>query len=1096
MNKTIHNKLLVASRACLVLALSCTAVLADSSSRVPARSFGPTFRRSQPLAALASPAVVTAAATAPTNLLTPRAMKLLVLASDGTEPGLAALTSFLDQIGIPYDKVLTASQPLPPLTGATGNGSYQGIILTTGNLAYNNGTTFVSGLDTNGWATLDAYTYNFGVRTVSYDTFPEARYGLSFVTALSTDTAPASIAFTADAASYFPYLNQKNPVTVSNAFVYLASPVAAAEETTTPLLTYNGSTVAVYHKDASGREYLALTFDNNPYLTHSMALNYGLFNWVTRGLFLGARKIYFSPQFDDFFIADIKYNPSTCPQGAFQTDPTASDPPGCTQVRLTGADLTDVANWQNTLNQDLQTQQVKISFPFNGIGTTATDNGGDNTLENGARHYGDTFFWLSHTWDHENLDCYNATPGQPCVPATLTESAAEITQNNALANFLKLNYDPQSMVTPNVSGLENPAFLQAAVANNLQYLVCDASACDPEVVANSYLPALPPNTGVVNAHEPSILEIPRHATNIFYNATDALTNVNGSETDEYNFFYSTQLGPQTYQQILDREAGYILGYMLRYDAAPLMFHQSNLYWYVSGQKSLFTDLAAAVISQFKSLSTLPVISLSQSGIGQLMRDRAAYNASGVTGVLTPEIGFTLTTTGAAKIPVTGICQDGSCESYGGQNISTFNMAAGGTATVTFATSGLGTALSVADASGPFNGTVNLSATLTTGNNHLPLSGRTVTLYLNGVAAGTPQQTNNSGVVSVTNVSLTGIPAGNYPQYISASFAGDGTYAATGNSATLVVSQLPTSISWSNPADLAYGTPLGAAQLNATASVPGIFVYTPAAGTVLDAGNGQPLSVTFTPTDQVNYNTVTATVHINIAPPPTIFAGGAVNAASFIPGPVAPGSLVAIFGANLAISTASATSFPLPTSLGNTSVRLNGVLMPLLYVSSTQVNAQIPFETSTGTMSIVATANGITSLPVTVQVSSTGPGIFLLQETHAAATNLDGSINSSLNPAKAGSYVTVYFTGQGALDNPGSDGAPAPLKPLSRTLASTSATIGGVDTLVSFSGATPTLAGLSQVNLVVPNGIAPGEYSVSITVGGVTSNSGTVSVTDK
>jgi uncharacterized protein (TIGR03437 family) len=174
--------------------------------------------------------------------------------------------------------------------------------------------------------------------------------------------------------------------------------------------------------------------------------------------------------------------------------------------------------------------------------------------------------------------------------------------------------------------------------------------------------------------------------------------------------------------------------------------------------------------------------------------------------------------------------------------------------------------------------------------------------------------------------------------------------------------------------------------------------------------------------------------------------------------------------------------------------LNGILMPLLYVSSTQVNAQVPFEIPTGTMSIVATSNGTTSLPATVEISTTGPGIFLLQGTQAATTNLDGSVNSSLNPAKAGAYVTVYFTGQGVLDNPLADGAPAPMTPLSRTLADTTATVGGINTSVSFSGATPTLAGLSQVNLVVPIGLGPGDHPVAITVGGVTSNSGTVSIT--
>ena len=60
------------------------------------------------------------------------------------------------------------------------------------------------------------------------------------------------------------------------------------------------------------------------------------------------------------------------------------------------------------------------------------------------------------------------------------------------------------------------------------------------------------------------------------------------------------------------------------------------------------------------------------------------------------------------------------------------------------------------------------------------------------------------------------------------------------------------ITWPTPADITYGTALGATQLNATASVPGTFVYTPAAGTVLNAGRGQTLSVTFTPTDAANY----------------------------------------------------------------------------------------------------------------------------------------------------------------------------------------------------------------------------------------------------
>jgi rhamnogalacturonan endolyase len=71
------------------------------------------------------------------------------------------------------------------------------------------------------------------------------------------------------------------------------------------------------------------------------------------------------------------------------------------------------------------------------------------------------------------------------------------------------------------------------------------------------------------------------------------------------------------------------------------------------------------------------------------------------------------------------------------------------------------------------------------------------------------------------------------------------------------------ITWTTPADIVYGTALGAAQLNAQANVAGSFSYTPLSGTVLNAGSGQTLSVTFTPDDPNNYTSATATVSITV-----------------------------------------------------------------------------------------------------------------------------------------------------------------------------------------------------------------------------------------
>src|SRR5439155_9874070 len=70
------------------------------------------------------------------------------------------------------------------------------------------------------------------------------------------------------------------------------------------------------------------------------------------------------------------------------------------------------------------------------------------------------------------------------------------------------------------------------------------------------------------------------------------------------------------------------------------------------------------------------------------------------------------------------------------------------------------------------------------------------------------------------------------------------------------------ITWISPADITYGTALDATQLNATASVPGSFVYSPAAGTVLNGGS-QTLHVDFAPTDTANYNPASKDVAINV-----------------------------------------------------------------------------------------------------------------------------------------------------------------------------------------------------------------------------------------
>ncbi len=99
-------------------------------------------------------------------------------------------------------------------------------------------------------------------------------------------------------------------------------------------------------------------------------------------------------------------------------------------------------------------------------------------------------------------------------------------------------------------------------------------------------------------------------------------------------------------------------------------------------------------------------------------------------------------------------------------------------------------------------------------------------------------TDANGVASLSGVSLGSLPAGTYPGAVSASFGGDASDAASTGSGDLSIAQATPTVTWATPADITQGQALGAAQLDATASVPGTFAYSPPAGTVLPAGTGQ------------------------------------------------------------------------------------------------------------------------------------------------------------------------------------------------------------------------------------------------------------------
>jgi uncharacterized protein (TIGR03437 family) len=218
------------------------------------------------------------------------------------------------------------------------------------------------------------------------------------------------------------------------------------------------------------------------------------------------------------------------------------------------------------------------------------------------------------------------------------------------------------------------------------------------------------------------------------------------------------------------------------------------------------------------------------------------------------------------------------------------------------------------------------------------------------------------------------------------------------------------------------------------------------------------------------------------PYPFISPGGIGSVANFQTTAVTQGGLIAVFGPNLSTATDSASAVPLPPSIDNTSLSINGAHVPLFFVSPGQINAQAPYETVPGLADFVVTANGNLGFQRYVKVNASAPSFFITADGQAIAQNQDGTLNTPANPAQAGSFVTVYFTGQGASTNQVATGAAAPLSPLSVPNAGANVTVGTIRGTIQFIGLTPTFVGLSQLNVQLSPSTPAGNDTIVLTIG--------------
>jgi hypothetical protein len=420
-----------------------------------------------------------------------------------------------------------------------------------------------------------------------------------------------------------------------------------------------------------------------------------------------------------------------------------------------------------TFTVNITSTETLATATENGVSdnpATATAAVADDLVSN-LQNYQGAFHWISHTFDHPSTlnGLCKSVPNNPGTcgdtsdapnytddidleiltnrwvasdPAALGSWMLDTDGSDVVQQLKFTDFNPANIVTPGVTGLNDPNVPTYLFQDGIQYAVSDFSVIG---LANNG-PNPSPNVGIVstfNGVASGIYEVPRRPNDVFYNVANW-----ADDQAEFVCIYQNYVEPTapagtaaapdppfnaySASQILDFTSSIFVTNMLMGDMDPEMFHQPDLHFSdnsvalttpgptpltpVAGapfppvpvlgvtagtphMSSLLTDTYDLTFAKYEALYLLPVLTPTQDQMGLAMQSRNSYNLSGVTASISGAPGsqtISLTVTNAATIPVTGLSVSGLAaqtglgqpgfEVYGGQSISHINMTPGTTST--------------------------------------------------------------------------------------------------------------------------------------------------------------------------------------------------------------------------------------------------------------------------------------------------------------------------------------------------------------------------------------------------------------------------------
>jgi uncharacterized protein (TIGR03437 family) len=206
-------------------------------------------------------------------------------------------------------------------------------------------------------------------------------------------------------------------------------------------------------------------------------------------------------------------------------------------------------------------------------------------------------------------------------------------------------------------------------------------------------------------------------------------------------------------------------------------------------------------------------------------------------------------------------------------------------------------------------------------------------------------------------------------------------------------------------------------------------------------------------------------------------------------PVAPGGLISIYGQQMSPVNIATSQIPLPTALGDSCLTVNGVAVPMLFVSPQQINGQLPVNVDGNAQMTLRTPGGISdnfnfgilpAAPSIFRSGTAGPETGLATITRAD----NGELITPTNPVHPGDSIVIWATGLGRTTPSIDSGMPAPSDPLPYAVIQPTVLIGGVALDIQYAGLVPGSVGLYQINATVPRSVPLGlSMPLLVTQGG-------------